>query len=150
FIAWCRRAGAEPLLAVNPGTRTAESAAALVEYCNTDRGTRWSDLRRRPGLAEPHRVKHWCLGHETDGPWQIGHMSATDYGRKAADAARQMRTVDPSLQLIACGSSGPFMSSYLDWDRKVLEECYGEVDAISLHRYFNNTGDSGGDPARFL
>jgi len=61
-------------------------------------------------------------------------MAAVDYGHKAADAARQMRVIDPSLKLIACGSSDPFMPTYLEWDRQVLEECYNEVDAISLHR----------------
>lgn len=150
FIAWCRRAGTEPLLAVNLGTGTAESAAALVEYCNVDKGTRWSDRRQQHGIAAPHGVKYWCLGNEMDGPWQIGRLTAAEYGRKAADAARQMRTVDRSIQLIACGSSGPFMNSYLDWDRQVLELCYADVDALSLHRYFNNTGDTAGDPARFL
>jgi len=54
-----------------------------------------------------------------DGPWQIGHMFATEYGLKASDAARQMRYVDPSLKLIACGSSGPGMPTYLEWDREV-------------------------------
>src|SRR5262245_51909514 len=150
FIQWCREVGTEPLLAVNLGTGTAETAAALVEYCNVDKGTKWSELRRRHGVAEPHGVKRWCLGNEMDGPWQIGHMPAAEYGRKAADAARQMRAVDRSLQLVACGSSGPFMPTYLDWDRLVLQECYRDVDAISLHRYFNHRGDSGGDSSRFL
>jgi alpha-N-arabinofuranosidase len=140
----------EPLLAVNLGTGTAENAAALVEYCNVDKGTRWSDLRRQHGYAAAHGVKQWCLGNEMDGPWQIGHMTAAEYGRKAVDAARQMRVVDPSLQLIACGSSGPFMSTYLDWDRQVLEECYRDVDALSLHRYFNNSSETNGDSTRFV
>jgi alpha-N-arabinofuranosidase len=46
FLAWCRLAGTEPLLGLNLGTGTAEQAAALVEYCNLDKGTRWSELRR--------------------------------------------------------------------------------------------------------
>jgi alpha-N-arabinofuranosidase len=150
FLAWCRLAGTEPLLAVNLGTGTAEGAAALLEYCNVDQGTRWSDLRRRHGHAAPAGVKYWCLGNEMDGPWQIGHMTAAEYGRKAADAARQLRIVDRSVQLIACGSSGPFMPTYLEWDRQVLEQCYPEVDAISLHRYFNHTTETGGDSAKFL
>jgi alpha-L-arabinofuranosidase len=150
FLAWCKLAETEPLLAVNLGTGTAESAAALVEYCNGAEGTRWSDLRRRHGVAAPAAVKRWCLGNEMDGKWQIGHMSAAEYGRKAADAARQMRVVDPSIQLIACGSSGPFMSTYLEWDRQVLEECYADVDALSLHRYFNNDHETARDSARFL
>ena len=150
FIAWCRLVGTEPLLAVNLGTGTAETAAALVEYCNVERGTHWSDLRRQHGFASPHSVKYWCLGNEMDGRWQIGHMTAAEYGRKAADAARQIRRLDRSTQLIACGSSSPFMSTYLNWDREALEECYEEVDAISVHRYFNNTNETGGDASRYL
>src|SRR5579872_5921354 len=99
FMAWCKQVGTLPLMGLNFGTGTAEEAAALVEYCNVEEGTKWSDLRRQHGIAEPHNVKHWCLGNEMDGPWQIGHMSAVEYGMKAADAARQMRVVDPSLKL---------------------------------------------------
>jgi alpha-N-arabinofuranosidase len=151
FLAWCKAAGTEPLLAANLGTGTPEEAAALVEYCNVEKGTRWSDLRRKHGVAEPHRVQHWCLGNEMDGPWQIGHMPAVEYGLKAADAGRQMRYVDRDLTLVACGSSGPGMGTYLEWDRAVLEQCYPYVDAISLHRYFSNEGaETGGDSAKFL
>lgn len=151
FMAWCKAAGAEPLMGLNLGTGTPEQAAALVEYCNVAQGTKWSELRRKHGFMEPYNVRRWCLGNEMDGPWQIGHMLATDYGLKAADAARQMRAVDPDLQLIACGSSGPGMPTYLDWDRQVLEQCYEYVDALSLHRYFGNTPEeTGGDSAKYL
>jgi alpha-N-arabinofuranosidase len=151
FMAWCKAVGTLPLMGLNLGTGTPEEAAALVEYCNVEKGTRWSELRRKHGFAEPYKVKHWCLGNEMDGPWQIGHMTATQYGLKAQDAARQMRYVDPSLQLIACGSSSPLMPTYLEWDREVLEQCYEYVDGLSLHRYFANTPeDTGGDSAKFL
>jgi alpha-L-arabinofuranosidase len=151
FMAWCKATGTLPLMGLNLGTGTPEEAAALVEYCNVDIGTKWSDLRRKHGFGEPYKVKHWCLGNEMDGPWQIGHMTATEYGLKAQDAARQMHYVDPSLQLIACGSSGPFMPTYLEWDREVLEQCYDYVDGLSLHRYFGNTPeDTGNDSAKFL
>jgi alpha-N-arabinofuranosidase len=151
FMTWCKAAGTEPLMAVNLGTGTPEQAAALLEYCNVDGGTQWSDLRRKHGVAEPYKIKRWCLGNEMDGPWQIGHMSATEYGTKAADAARQMRYVDSSVQLIACGSSGPALPTYLEWDREVLEQCYDYVDALSLHRYLTNTvEETGGDSSKFL
>jgi len=151
FLAWCKAVGTEPLMGLNLGTGTAEEAAALVEYCNVDKGTKWSDLRRQHGIPDPYKVQHWCLGNEMDGPWQIGHMSATEYGLKAADAARQMRYVDSSLKLIACGSSGPLMPTYLEWDREVLEQCYQYVDGLSLHRYFgNNERDTGGDSSKYL
>ena len=124
YMEWCKAAGTLPLMGLNLGTGTAEQAAALVEYCNVEKGTKWSDLRRTHGYSEPHNVKHWCLGNEMDGPWQIGHMSAAEYGMKAQDSARQMRYVDHSIQLIACGSSGPFMPTYPEWDREVLEQCH--------------------------
>jgi alpha-N-arabinofuranosidase len=85
-----------------------------------------------------------------DGPWQIGHMPAREYGIKAADAARQMRVIDRSIKLIACGSSGPFMPTYIDWDRTVLEECYDDVDGISLHRYWGNTEETNNDSSKYL
>jgi alpha-L-arabinofuranosidase len=151
FMMWCKAAGTQPLMGLNLGTGTPEQAAALVEYCNIEKGTRWSDLRRKNGITEPYKVQYWCLGNEMDGPWQIGHMTAREYGLKAADAARQMRYVDPSLKLVACGSSGPFMPTYLEWDREVLEQCYEYVDALSLHRYIGNTQEeTGNDSAKYL
>jgi len=151
FIEWCGMVGAEPLLGMNFGTGTVESAVAYVEYCNVDRGTRWSELRRAHGYDRAHNVRYWCLGNEMDGPWQIGQLQAREYGRKARDAAKQMRGIDPNLQLIACGSSGTFMPTYLTWDREVLEECYDRVDGLSLHAYYGNTKEwSGNSTARFL
>jgi len=151
FVDWCRLVGAEPLLGMNFGTGTAESAVAYVEYCNLAGGTKWSELRKAHGYAQPHGVRYWCLGNEMDGPWQIGRMEAREYGRKARDAARQMRVVDPSVQLIACGSSGTNMPTYLTWDREVLEECFDQVDGISLHAYYGNTrAQTANSSARFL
>jgi len=151
FMAWSKVAGSRPLMGLNLGTGTAEKAAALVEYCNVEKGTKWSELRRAHGIEQPYKVEHWCLGNEMDGPWQIGHMTATEYGLKAQDAARQMHAVDPSLKLIACGSSGPGMPTYLEWDREVLEQCYEYIDALSLHRYIGNTKEeTGGDSSKYL
>ena len=114
------------------------------------RGTKWSELRRSHGYDAPHNVRYWCLGNEMDGPWQIGQLQAREYGRKARDAAQQMRVIDPNLQLIACGSSGTFMPTYLVWDREVLEECYDQVDGISLHAYYGNTAAWSGNSTRAL
>ena len=151
FIEWCALVGTEPLLGLNVGTGSVEMAVAYVEYCNLERGTKWSDLRRSHGYERPHNVRYWCVGNEMDGPWQIGRLQAREYGRKARDVAQQMRVIDPALQLIACGSSGTFMPTYLTWDREVLEECYDMVDGISLHAYFGNTKEwSGESTARFL
>ncbi len=151
FMAWCALVGTEPLMGFNLGTGTPEMAAALVEYCNLDRGTKWSDLRRQHGYAQPWNVKYWCLGNEMDGPWQMGHMPAREYGRKARDSAHQIRAISPDAQLIACGSSNSNMPTYMVWDREVLEECYDQVDGISLHNYYGNTEAlTGNSTARYL
>jgi alpha-N-arabinofuranosidase len=150
FMTWCKAVGTQPLMGLNLGTGTPEEAAALVEYCNVDKGTKWSDLRRKHGYPEPYNVKNWCIGNEMDGPWQIGHITATEYGLRAQDTARQMRYVDKSVQLIACGSSGPFMPTYLEWDREVLEQCYDYVDGLSLHRYLGNNDETGGQSSKFV
>ena len=151
FIQWARLVGTEPLLGGNFGTGTVAEQVAYVEYCNVDRGTKWSDLRRSHGYEQPHNVKYWCLGNEMDGPWQMGTMPAREYGRKARDAARQFRVLDPSLKLIACGSSNTILPTYLVWDREVLEECYDQVDAISLHNYYGNTPElTGNKVERYL
>jgi alpha-N-arabinofuranosidase len=151
FMVWCKAVGTLPLMGLNFGTGSAEDAANLVEYCNIEKGTKWSDLRRSHGVAEPYKIKDWCLGNEMDGPWQVGHMTAAEYGLKAQDAARQMHYIDPSLRLIACGSSGPQMPTYLEWDREVLENCYEYVDALSLHRYIGNTKEeTGEDSSKYL
>ena len=151
FMQWCKLVGTEPLLGFNLGTGTPEQAVAYVEYCNVDRGTKWSDLRRAHGFGEPHNVRYWCMGNEMDGPWQMGHMPAREYGRKARDCARQIRRIDPSLQLIACGSSNTILPTYLQWDREMLEECYDQVDGISLHNYYGNTKElTGESTSRYL
>jgi alpha-N-arabinofuranosidase len=151
FVQWCRLVGTEPLLGFNLGTGTPEQAVAYVEYCNVDKGTKWSDLRRQHGYEAPHDVRYWCMGNEMDGPWQMGHMTAREYGRKARDSARQIRVVDPTTQLIACGSSNTILPTYLVWDREVLEECYDQVHGISLHNYYGNTPAlTNNDTSRYL
>ncbi len=147
FCTWSRRIGAQPMLAVNLGTRGADAAASLVEYCNHPGGTYWSDLRRRNGVPDPHAVKVWCLGNEMDGPWQVGHKAAAEYGRLASQAAHAMRLVDPGIELVACGSSGGRMPTFPEWEATVLEHCYEQVDYVSLHSYYQ---ERKGDRASFL
>ena len=147
FIDWCRLAGTEPMLAVNLGTRGADAARRLLEYCNHPGGTTLSDLRRAHGWAEPHGVKFWCLGNEMDGPWQMEAKTAQEYGRIATEAAKMMKWVDPSIELAACGSSGRNMPTFGAWEDTVLEHTFDHVEFISLHTYINNYAN---DTAAFL
>ncbi len=145
FAAWCRLVGAELMMAVNLGTRGIEEACALLEYCNHPGGSRYSDLRISHGVKEPHAVKTWCLGNEMDGPWQIGHKTAEEYGRLACETARAMRQIDSGIQLVACGSSSSEMPTFPDWEATILEHCYEDVDFISLHQYYANREDDAAD-----
>ena len=147
FMAWCAAAGVEPMMAVNIGTRGTAEALDLLEYCNHTGGTALSDARRANGAQAPYGVRMWCLGNEMDGPWQVGQMTPDQYGRAALDMARVMRKFDPSLELVACGSSGTSMPTFGEWERVVLEHCFDEVDFISAHAYYD---PSDGDLRRFL
>jgi alpha-N-arabinofuranosidase len=141
FIDWCRKTNIEPMLGVNLGTRGPDEARRFVEYCNHAGGSALSDLRKSHGFDAPHGVKFWCLGNEMDGPWQIGHKTAQEYGRAALETAKVMRWSDPTIQLAACGSSNRNMASYAAWEYEVLEHCFDQVDFISLHTYFRNDAD---------
>jgi len=147
FVRWCRRAGTEPMMAINLGTRGVDAARSLVEYCNHPSGTQYSDWRVENGCVEPHDIKVWCLGNEMDGDWQIGHKTALEYGRLAEEAAKVMRWVDPTIELVACGSSSRTMSTFPQWEATVLEHTYAHVDYISLHTYYGNRD---GNTAHFL
>ncbi|MGP3964859.1 arabinosylfuranosidase ArfA [Nonomuraea sp. 3N208] len=147
FVRWCAKAGVEPMMAVNLGTRGIEAALDLLEYCNHPSGTALSDLRAANGAKEPHGIKMWCLGNEMDAPWQTGHKTPREYGRLAAETARAMRMVDPGLELVACGSSSSSMPAFGTWEAEVLEETYDVVDYISCHAYYE---EKDGDLGSFL
>jgi alpha-N-arabinofuranosidase len=123
---------------VNLGTRGPEEARNLMEYCNFPQGTYYSDLRRANGYEEPFDIKVWCLGNEMDGPWQICAKTAEEYGRTACETAKIMKELDPSIELVACGSSNLWMPTFGKWEATVLEHTYDYVDYISLHSYYGN------------
>ncbi len=138
FIDFCKSINTEPMMAVSMGTGSIQDAADLVEYCNAPVGTQFADMRAAHGFREPHNVKYWCLGNEMDGPWQIGHLEASEYGSKAREAAKMMRWHDPSIKLILCGSSSIIMPTFPEWDRVALEWAWDQVDYHSLHYYASN------------
>ncbi|WP_309711034.1 alpha-L-arabinofuranosidase C-terminal domain-containing protein, partial [Pseudolysinimonas sp.] len=147
FARWSAKAGTELMLAVNLGTRGVSEALDLLEYANLPGGTTLSQQRIDNGSPAPHAVTIWCLGNEMDGPWQLGHRSAEDYAKLAAQAARAMRQLDSRLQLVVCGSSSRSMPTFGEWERTVLEHTWDEVDFISCHAYYSQ-GDR--DLAEYL
>ncbi|NLI22007.1 MAG: alpha-N-arabinofuranosidase [Clostridiales bacterium] len=138
FVDWARQADTDVMYAVNLGTRGADAARNVVEYANHPSGSFFSDLRVQNGAKEPFNIKLWCLGNEMDGPWQICGKTAFEYGRLANETAKVMKLVDPSIEVVACGSSSREMPGYGAWEYQMLDECYDNIDYVSLHRYYGN------------
>ncbi len=141
FYDWTVKAGTKIMGAVNMGTGTPKDAGELLEYCNFPGGTAWSDLRRKNGHEKPYGIKTWCIGNEMDGKWQICHLEADDYGKKARETAKIMKWIDSSVELVVCGSASSDLPSYPSWDRTVLEYTYDNIDYLSLHHYYENHGN---------
>ncbi len=151
FVDWCKKSGTEPMYSINLGTRGVDAARSIVEYANHASGSKYSDMRIANGAKEPFGIKLWCLGNEMDGPWQMGHKTAVEYGRIANEAGKIMKWVDPSIELVACGSSSSQMPTFGSWEYTMLDECYDTVDYVSLHRYYGNpTNDTPGFLARTM
>lgn len=136
FMHWAKKTGVEPIFTVNLGIRGMEEAIQYLEYCNFPEGTKYSDMRRSHGIDKPYGIKMWCLGNEMDGEWQIGHKTAYEYGRLAAETGKAMKLIDPDIELIVCGSSLSNMSSCPEWDMEVMEQTYDVVDYLALHQYY--------------
>ena len=136
FAGWLGKVGSELMYAVNLGTRGVQEALDVLEYANIRSGTKLSDERIKNGVVEPHRIKMWCLGNEMDGPWQLGHRSAEDYGKLASQTAKAMRQLDADVELVVCGSSHASMPTFGAWEHTVLLHTYDDVDYISCHAYY--------------
>ncbi|MFW6279333.1 MAG: alpha-N-arabinofuranosidase, partial [Bacillota bacterium] len=142
FMDWLKEVNSKAMMAVNLGTRGIDAARNLVEYCNYGGDSYWSNQRKKHGYEKPHNIKTWCLGNEMDGPWQIGNKTAEDYGKLALQTAKAMKQVDPSIELVVCGSSHRDMPTFPEWEKTVLEHTYEHVEYISLHQYLGNRDEN--------
>ena len=115
FLDYTALLGTEPYFCANMGTGTWVEAQQWVEYCNVPEGTAMTKLRQQNGRKDPWHVRYWGLGNEMDGPWQMGHKTAEDYGKFALEAAKLMKWTDPSIKLVATGSSN--FGPGADWIR---------------------------------
>ena len=143
FLKYCERVGTAPYVCINAGLGSIEEARNWVEYTNGTRKTYWADLRRKNGREQPYNVKYWGLGNELDGPWQMGHKNAEDYAKFALEAGKAMRWIDPSIKLIASGSSNfRAEADWIGWNRTVLASTKNIIDYISLHTYIGNADNN--------
>jgi len=141
FMDWTKKVNTEAMMVVNLGTRGLAEARELVEYCNHPGGSTLSEMRKNHGAEEPFNIKMWGLGNEMDGFWQVGHKTAEEYGRLANEVGKAMKLFDPTLELVACGSSSGYMPTFPQWEATVLEHTYDVADYISLHMYVRNDED---------
>jgi alpha-N-arabinofuranosidase len=128
FMRLCELINTEPYIAVNAGLGNSDEAMYEVQYTNGDQNTPMGKLRTLNGHPESWKVKWWSIGNEMYGTWQIGHMSTEDFVKKNNEFADKMRSVDPSIKLIAVGNLG-------EWDRMILSNCSDKMDYISEHFY---------------
>jgi alpha-N-arabinofuranosidase len=138
-----RTIGSENIVCVNLGLGTIQEAVNWVEYCRFKKGSYYSDLRIKYGHEKPYDIKIWDLGNEVDGaPWELGHKDADDYVKIATEAAKAIKSVDPSLEFVASGSSWyESTGQWLEWNRKVLAGLGGMIKYISIHSYWENAAD---------
>ena len=142
FLNYTEALGIEPYICANLGTGTWTDAQQWVEYCNTPDGTAMTKLRQQNGRKDPWKVKYWGLGNEMDGPWQMGHRTAEDYGKFALEAAKLMKWTDPNVQLIAAGSSNfGANADWVGWNREVLAYLKDHIEYLSLHTYVGNAAN---------
>ncbi len=143
FVQYAKEMGTEPYFSVNMGTGTIEEAQQWVEYCNVASGPYYAELRKKNGYPEPYNIKYWSLGNEMDGFWQMGHLNAEDYAKKAREAAKLMKLTSPNIKLIAAGSSNYRPNADPnEWNATILKELRDVVDYLALHMYVGNPDDN--------
>ena len=139
FLRYAEMLKTQPYFCANLGTGSLDEAQQWVEYCNYPEGTAMTRLREKNGRKEPWKVTYWGLGNEMDGPWQMGHKNAEDYGKFALEAAKLMKWTDASIKLVAAGSSNYNAGvDWIGWNRAILEHLKNHADYLSLHLYVGN------------
>ena len=156
FLTLCRLLGVDPYITVNAGFGDAWSAKELVEYTNGAATTPMGKWRAANGHAKPYDVKLWGVGNEPWGDYQMGAMSLPQFEIKHNLFAKAMRSVDPSIKLIAGGAmpdvmegadqsrriNGQYVPDYLsagDWSGNMLLHDLENIDMLSEHYYASGT-----------
>jgi len=140
FVAWCRKVGTEPYIAVNCGDGDMREARDWVEYCNGTQNTYWANRRRANGAEQPHQVRYWGIGNEVDGPWQMGMKTPQEYARACTEFSKLMKMVDPTIKLVASWTSGWF-DDWVERGQLIMEQAGTMLDYMSIHWYVGNRDD---------
>lgn len=136
IIRFAELIGVELSMTVNTGFGDAYSAAQWIEYCNGTTDTEMGKLRAKNGHPEPFHIKMWCVGNESYGWWQLGHIDLKNHIIKHNIFVEKMLEKDPELILIGSGASAEEMTitanAYLDknklHDQSKVQVEYGSPD----------------------
>lgn len=143
WISLNRSIGSENVICLNLGTGGIREAVSWLEYCNSEPGTYYADLRVKYGNTDPFNVKYWCLGNEVDGdPWIVGHKTLDEYCRLGHEIGKALKKLDGDISLIANGSSWyQDNMDWVNWNWRVINEFRDMADYISIHRYWELSDD---------
>jgi len=139
FIRFCRLCGAEPYLAANVGTGSAEEYQQWVEYCNAPVGTTTlADERSSNGDREPFGIRYWGVGNES---WGCGgKFIPEDYCREYRKFTEWLPEYGVKPYLIAAGPN----SNDVDWTRRFFAKwadgTRAPIQGWAPHYYCGTTG----------
>ena len=138
FVQFCRLIRAQPYLAANLRSLSAQEFNRWIEYCNSPAGsTTLADQRAAAGFKDPYNVQYWGVGNES---WGCGgNFTPQDYAveyRRFTAWAPSYRGGD--LSFVA---SGPSDDGW-NWTRGFLEEIVRKgkdqvrgIYGLALHYY---------------
>lgn len=135
MIRFAELIGVDLAMTVNTGFGDAESAADWIEYVNGSPETPMGKLRTSHGRQQPWNIKMWCVGNESYGWWQLGHMALNQYLIKHNLFVEKMLEKDPNLILIGSGATIEEMT---------VTECAKRTDGNIIPDYLSPTDWTGG------
>ncbi len=143
FIAFCRSVGCEPMICVNGGDGTPEEAARWIEYCNGSKDTPMGARRAANGHPEPFNVRHWEVGNELWGRWQVYWTTPRGNADRYRRFVPAMLKADPTIKLYACGA--PVLWGR-DWNLALFREAGEMVRCTTDHPLIGGNVSPSVDP----
>jgi alpha-N-arabinofuranosidase len=144
FLRLCELIGAEPYLAGNVGTGSAQEMCDWIEYVNSDLDSALTRARAANGRPKPWTVRLWGVGNES---WDCGgRFDPESYAREYRRFGSMIRQLDQAVELVAVGlADDPLPESHLDadWNTRFLAALGPHldlVDHLSIHRYWTGGG----------
>ena len=138
FIKVCRLTQADPILIANYGMARYGSLDDALQLAKS-----WLLYTN---IENKFKVRHWEIGNEVYGNWEVGHvvkgkpeLTGKDYGRDFRAYADALKSVDPSVYVGAVAineDNGEEWTGYKWWMRDMLPEAADKADYLIWHNYF--------------